>query len=221
MTKLTNVLIVEQEPLILHSIQQALDSISTQYDIFCNVTSVSDYESAYSELQSSKHFNLVLMSIDSFTSNVGKPNFENQMVTILKQNSSKTKLVTLSSNCDNYLIFELMRTLNPEGMLLKRDMKFKDLVKAIDNVIHNIPFYSTTILKIVRIRMSSNISLDKNDLLILYYLSKGIRMKDLPELVFLSNSAVEGRKRSLKRLFNVERKSDLLLLEQARKKGFI
>ncbi|WP_323787681.1 hypothetical protein [Psychroserpens sp.] len=221
MNKLTNVLIIEQEPLISYSIEEALRNISVQNDLFCNMTSVYDYKSALNELNSSKHYNLVFLSIDSDNSFNKQSSLTNQVFSLLEKSLKNIQLMILIHECDNFLIHNLFKTLNPESILLKRDMKFKDLTTAIDRVIQNIPFYSTTILKHLRIRMSCNISLDKSDQLILYYLSKGVRMKDMSKMVFLSHSAIESRKRKLKQLFNAERQQDSFLFEKAREHGFI
>ena len=218
----TKVLIVEQEPLITHSIEEALNHIiKTQNQSTYRPKSVYDYELASNEIECTKHLDLVFLNIDMTSSKSEKLNVFKDMVQMLRYNSPTSKLFTLTSRRDNYMIFDVFKTLNPESIILKSDISFKGLVKAIDTVMNNIPFYSKSILKLMRSRMVCDISLDKRDRLILYHLSKGVKTKDLPKLVHLSNSGVESRKRNLKTLFNVERKSDRFLLEQARLKGFI
>ncbi|MDG5490628.1 hypothetical protein [Psychroserpens sp. SPM9] len=218
----TNVLIVEREPLITYSIQEALHRISeSQSGVNYNTTSVSNYESVRSKIKSLKHLNLVFLNIDMFLTGGEKSKLIIDMISILKKTSPKVQVLTLTSYRNNYMILEIIKTINPEGVLLKRDIDFEDLIHAIKNVINNIPFYSKTILMLLRSRMTCHISLDEKDQLILYHLSKGAKTKDLSNLVFLSKSAIESRKRNLKILFNVEKKNDCYLLDQARIKGFI
>ncbi|WP_298760637.1 hypothetical protein [uncultured Psychroserpens sp.] len=222
MSKPTNVFIIEQEPLITHSIKDALHTISkSKTGMSFNTKSVRSFEFAYSEIKKSRHLSLVFLNIDMYSTYHEKSKFIIEMVSTLKRNSPKAQLLTLTSIRDNYMIFDLIRTLNPESILLKTDITFKDLIKAIENVINDIPFYSKTILQLLRSRMSCDINLDKTDRLILYHLSKGAKTKDLSKFVFLSRSGIESRKRNLKTLFNAERQSDQFLLEQARLKGFI
>lgn len=221
MSKATNVLIVEHEPLITHTIKEALHHIS-KGELKLNFTtkSIENLDIAYSEIKQSKQFNLIFLNIDMYTNNE-KFKLIKDIIHTLKNNSPKAKLLTMTSNQDNYMVIDILKTLNPEGILLKQDMSFKDLIDATESVINNIPFYSKTILRLLRSRMSCDFSLDKKDRLILYHLSKGIKTKDLSPLAFLSKSGIETRKRNLKILFNVENKNDKHLLEQARMKGFI
>mgnify|MGYP006897066443 CR=1 FL=1 len=52
-------------------------------------------------------------------------------------------------------------------------------------------------------------------------LSKGIKTKNLTEYIPLSLAAIEKRKRHLKEVFDVEKKGDESLLDQARNTGFL
>lgn len=222
MTNLTNALIIEHEPLISFSIKEALNRIiKSRFGNICTCRSVTNYDLAFSEISTSKHFNFVFLNVDMFSVHSNRLKLFKEMLTMLKRNSPKAQLLTLTSIHDNYAIADIIRTLNPESVLLKRDVSFKDLTKAIESVMDHTPFYSKSILKLLRSRMCCDISLDRRDKLILYHLSKGMKMKDLPKLVHLSNSGIENRKRNLKVLFNVERKPDHFLLEQARLNGFI
>jgi hypothetical protein len=55
----------------------------------------------------------------------------------------------------------------------------------------------------------------------LYELSLGTRMKDLPNIVPLSIAGIEKRKRILKEVFDVEDQGDKALIMKARELGFI
>ena len=63
--------------------------------------------------------------------------------------------------------------------------------------------------------------LDEYDRKILYELSIGTRMKDLPNLLPLSIAGIEKRKRNLKRMFNVKKLDDRQLMISAKEKGFL
>ncbi|WP_298900937.1 hypothetical protein [uncultured Psychroserpens sp.] len=222
MNKPTNVLIVEQEPLVSFSIEEALTIVTKQLSgTQFKSKSYRSYECALAEMSSSKPFGLVFLNINFVHGSYDTTHHVKDLVDAVRRNSPKTHLLTLTSVHDNFIITEMIKTLNPECVLLKKDVSFNELVRAIKDVINCIPFYSQTILKCLRSRMTCDIALDKRDRLILYHLSKGIKTKDLPKLVFLSKSAVESRKRNLKLLFSVEQKPDYFLLEQARLKGFI
>ena len=69
--------------------------------------------------------------------------------------------------------------------------------------------------------MFTKIKIDKIDRQILYELSIGTRMKDLPKIVPLSIAGIEKRKRILKEVFDVEDQGDKALIMKARELGFI
>ena len=83
------------------------------------------------------------------------------------------------------------------------------------------PYYSKTVIKLLRDQVVNDFILDHYDRKILYELSIGTRMKDLPSVLPLSNAGIEKRKRNLKRMFNVKKLDDRQLLITAKEKGFI
>lgn len=217
----TNVLIIEEEPLMIYTIEEALKKIAQQESkLNFKTKSVNNYDVALAEIKKHKQLKLVFLYID-MVSNVQNFKLIKDIVITLRHHSPKVKLVTLTGNKNSYLTIDIIKTINPESILLKTDTTFKDLIKAVNSVINDIPFYSNTFMRLLRLRMSCNIFLDKKDCLILYYLSVGIKNIELPDLVYLSKSGIESRKRNLKIVFNVECKSDYYLIEQARMKGFV
>lgn len=76
-------------------------------------------------------------------------------------------------------------------------------------------------IKLLRDQIVNDFVLDNYDRKILYELSIGTRMKDLPKLIPLSIAGIEKRKRNLKRMFNVKKMDDRELLISAKEKEFI
>ncbi|WP_299223144.1 hypothetical protein [uncultured Psychroserpens sp.] len=212
-----NILIVEQEPLIAYCIENALNHV---FKSSFRTRLATSYDQAHSVIATLNKVNLVFLNMD-LSSTHEKFQVINKIINALKNKSPNVKFLVMTSFKDNYKTISIVKTFNPESILLKSDIAFADLTCAIESVISGEPFYSKTILRLFRSRMTSDITLDRTDHQILHYLSKGIRTKDLPELVFLSNSGVERRKRNLKIIFDVEQKNDRFLIEQARLKGFV
>ena len=222
MTRQKNALIIEQESLISFSIEEALRRLAEQHKhISFRSKTFSSYERAYEDIASKKKFDLVFINVDIESKDQEKLQYIKNMIRLLKISNPNVQVLMLTSHQDNYMIVHTIKTLNPDAVLLKKDVSFNDLLRALENVIDNVPFYSKSVLRMLRSRITSDIPLDQRDRLILHHLSRGVKTKDLPQLVHLSNSGIESRKRNLKRLFDVEQKNDRFLLEQARLKGFI
>ena len=67
----------------------------------------------------------------------------------------------------------------------------------------------------------NNFFIDAIDRRILYELSTGTRMKELPNILPLSIAGIEKRKRQLKKIFDVSSLEDKQLIIVAKEKGFI
>ncbi len=83
------------------------------------------------------------------------------------------------------------------------------------------PYYSSTVSGLFRKQMSQPMNVDRIDRLMLYELSMGTRMKEMPDVVPLSMAGIEKRKRILKQKFDVEDQGDKALILKAREMGFI
>ena len=107
------------------------------------------------------------------------------------------------------------------GFLIKNDITPLELLHTIQTILKDPPYYSKTVIKLLRDQVVNDFILDHYDRKILHELSIGTRMKDLPSVLPLSNAGIEKRKRNLKRMFNVKKLDDRQLLITAKEKGFI
>jgi len=132
-----------------------------------------------------------------------------------------TKIIVATDCNDNYRIHNVFKSLNPESFLTKSDLTSNEFKNAVKNVVNNIPYYSKTVLKLLRKEVSSSFIIDTIDRQILYELSIGSKMKDMPNYIPLSAASIEKRKRHLKKIFNVKDKGDRELILVAKEKGYI
>ncbi|MDA9335026.1 hypothetical protein N9Q89_02570 [Flavobacteriaceae bacterium] len=115
----------------------------------------------------------------------------------------------------------ILKSLNPDGFLIKSDISPKELIDTIDTILNDPPYYSKTVIKHLRKQVVGGYFLDTIDRKILFELSIGTRMKDLPDILPLSIAGIEKRKRNLKRIFNVNSTDDKELFSIAKEKGFL
>ena len=88
-------------------------------------------------------------------------------------------------------------------------------------MLEDAPAYSKTVKILLRKFATNDVSLDKVDRQILYQLSIGTKMVDLPNVIPMSIGGIERRKRQLKEVFDITKLDDKALVEAARAKGFI
>jgi DNA-binding NarL/FixJ family response regulator len=127
----------------------------------------------------------------------------------------------MSSFSDNYRINNIFKTVDPEGYMVKSEIDEISLKTMVETVLLKPPYYTAGALAAVRRRMSTDITLDDQDLKILHHLSLGVKTRDIAPLIASTNTTVEARKRQLKSIFGVKNGNDLALMEEARKRGFL
>ena len=131
------------------------------------------------------------------------------------------RIVVSTTFNNNFKVHSILKNINPEGFLIKNDITPLELLETIRIIIEDPPYYSKTVIKLLRDQVINDFKLDEYDRKILYELSIGTRMKDLPNLLPLSIAGIEKRKRNLKRMFNVKKLDDRQLMISAKEKGFL
>jgi len=131
------------------------------------------------------------------------------------------KIIILTMFNESFRIHNIIKTIDPEGFLIKSDLTSNELASAFQAVLSNPPFYSGTVNSHIRKTIVSDIIVDEKNRKILHLLSQGVKTKNLASYLDISLSAIEKRKKQLKELFNVHDGQDETLLNEARKKGFV
>ncbi len=223
MIKQYNVLIIEDHPLIIEAYKNALLHISSKNDkLKFNIDIANDCDIAYSKIKKAvkkQELDLVFLDIKLPRSKDGKIISGEDLGIKIRALFSEVKIVIATTYNDNYIINTIFKSINPDAFLIKNDLDPKELILAIETVIKNLPYYSKTVIELMRKLTTNDFYLDEFDRKILYELSKGCKMSELSNMIPLSVSAIEKRKRVLKEVFNV--KNDRNLIKVAEEKGFI
>lgn len=131
------------------------------------------------------------------------------------------KIIVITSLMSNLRLTNILKTINPDGFLVKNDITFDDLTNALKLVLDQQTYYSQKIINLLRKKMHADLTLDQYDIRLLHELSNGARMKDLLTILPFSKAGIEKRKRLLKLNFNVDHEGDRELILKARENGFI
>ena len=98
----------------------------------------------------SKKYDLVILDIKL-------PNHPQQSIyngedigKIIRHHWKGTKLLVVTSINDPYRLQAVLKSLNPEGFMLKNEICDKDLIFAIQKILNGVPFYSPTVLKVIK-----------------------------------------------------------------------
>ncbi|UII75622.1 histidine kinase [Flagellimonas sp. HMM57] len=166
-------------------------------------------------------YDILFLDVQLFPPNEDQPHTGEDLGVLARRLVPETKIAFMSSFSDNYRINSILKSVDPDGYLVKTDIDPKTLEDAVKTITLNPPYYSSKALSAIRKKMTNDISLDEKDKKILYHLSIGTKNKDLENFIRLSPSSIENRKRHLKSLFGTENENDLALILAAKNRGFI
>ena len=218
-----NVLLVDDHPMIIAGFVQALDIIkenNAKFD-FSRDSAVDCTTAAELISDKKKKYDLICLDLSLPGSKDGKYNSGEDLAKLAKKHQPKAKLLICTMLENNYKVLNVMRRIDPDGFLVKSDTNPDILISAIENLLKGKTYQSSTVHQMLKKTIEFSHNIDEEDLKILFYLSKGILTKNLPEHLGLSLSAVEKRKKQMKQFFDIPNRNDKILLEKAREKGFL
>lgn len=226
MKKTYSFLIIEDHPIISNSYVSALDSIhlkneNLNFEKFGIAKNCDESYSAIKDAEKSKGVDIIFLDIQIPPSQDGKIISGEDLGLLIREKLPKSKIIVSTMYNDNYRIFNIVHTVDPDGFLVKNDLNSQVLVEAIEKVISSPPYYSPTVLSSLRTQAINKEVVDDHDRRMLYELSRGVKMKDLPKIIPMSLAGLEKRKRRLKEIFNIRQKDDRVLILVAKEKGFI
>ncbi|HNP68755.1 response regulator [Aequorivita sp. F47161] len=221
-----NTIIIDDHPLLIEAYRNSLMDIEAANDAL-NFT-ISEANSCDTALElldriqsTGQHIDLVFLDIKIPESKDGTHLSGEDIGLEIRARFPNSKIIIATTFNNNYRIHTIFKSINPDGFLIKGDISTGILLPAILDVLSDPPFYSKSVLKSLRKSVSHDFLLDKWDRMLLYELSQGIKMKELPEILPFSIAAIEKRKRHIKLLFDIEEADDRQLLLKARELGFI
>lgn len=141
----------------------------------------------------------------------------------LRANQPSAILCILTAISDSDRIRRILKSIKPEGFIIKTEMDPQDLSTASETLLKGKSFFSETI-KTYRDNNNNNINgytIDDIDRKILYHLSMGETNSTIANLVYISKRTVEVRKAKLKDVFGITRDSDSNLIKETKKRKLI
>lgn len=225
MDNYSTVLIVDDHPLISSAYQTAFEQVGFQNsDLNFKITIADSCDTAIAKIESSTNhngFDIVVLDISLPPSSDGTILSGEDLGVKIKKINKASKVIISTMHSDNQRVKSIFKNVDPDGFLVKADINPKELVKAIKAVLSGEMFFSRSVLKIFKNQIHNEYVVDKEDVELLYELSMGTKMKELPNYLNKSIRTIEKRKSNLKEIFGIEDQDDKELIRVAKEKGFI
>ena len=217
-----NILIADDHPFIIEGYKNAITRYNPKEFEFL-ITQSNDCESGYHAIT-----NPDIPAFDVAFLDISMPSYEEKgiytgedLAMLIKEHMPKCKIILLTMYSELLKTKTIIKNIHPNGLVIKNDLTFDELVFAFDKVLKNEIYYSQSILKMVNQSEDDVIEIDQFDKQILFHLSKGIKTKDIPHYVPISLSAIERRKITLKELLKIDEGSDVDLVREAKTRGLL
>ena len=150
-TKRYSVLIIDDHPLIIDAYKTAINLYSQQNEPIS--FSVKVAENCDSELKLIHEFYKKEQDLSIIFLDIKLPPSKDKKILSwedlgLKINTllPETKIIVSTTYYDNYRIHSILKSLNPDGFLIKSDISPKELIDTIDTILNDPPYYSKTVI---------------------------------------------------------------------------
>ncbi|MCF8716392.1 response regulator transcription factor [Joostella atrarenae] len=214
------ILLVDDHPLITDAYEHAFINLGQEKEMKFQISVAHDFPSALHALDQ-RVYDIVFVDVQLEPSEQDDLLSGEDLGVRIRERFDNTKIVMSTTFNDHYRIQSIIEQVSPDGFLIKNDLTPPELQLAIWKVLKEPPYYSKTVVESMRQFISNDFVLDRIDRQLLYYLAQGANQYEIADLLSLSRAAIVKRKKHLKEVFDVENREDRILLEKARKKGFI
>ncbi|WP_248722038.1 response regulator [Seonamhaeicola sp. ML3] len=224
MTEKIRILMIDDHPMIIEGYQNTLLFTKKEHqELLINIANNCDEAVKFMEksINEERPYDMLFVDISLPPSKDGRMNSGEDLAEYARKILPNSKIVVLTMFNEPFRIHNIIKSINPEGFLIKSDLTSSELASAFQAVLNNPPFYSGTVNSFIRKTITSDIVIDEKNRKILHLLSQGVKTKNLATHLGISLSAVEKRKKQLKEIFSVEDGQDETLLSEARKRGFV
>lgn len=215
-----NILIVDDHPFIIEGYKNAITRYNPkQYEF--HILQAHDCKSGYDLIQDKQtpHFDVAFLDI-SMPAYEEKQIFSGEdLAKLILEKMPHCKVILLTMYTELLKIKTIIRTIKPNGLIIKNDLTFDELLFAFDKVMKNDKYYSQSVQKMLNQSTHNSIEIDEFDKQILFHLSKGTEVYDMPQYIPISLNEIERRRVNLKELLKVRSGSDDDLIKEAKNKG--
>jgi DNA-binding NarL/FixJ family response regulator len=215
-----NILIVDDHPFIIEGYKNAITRYNPkEYDFV--ISQAYDCKSGYELIEdvNTPSFDVAFLDI-SMPAYEEKDIFSGEdLAKLILEKMPHCKIILLTMYTELLKIKTIIRTISPNGLIIKNDLTFDELLFAFDRVMKSEKYYSQSVVKMLNQSTHNSIEIDEFDKQILFHLSKQTPIIQMPQYIPISLNAIEKRKVNLKELLKIKSGSDEELIKEAKSKG--
>lgn len=202
-----NTIIIEDHPIIMNFY---VDILSNEYRDNISITQANTASMAYEILNSENSFDLAIIDY-SLPPHTEKNIYSGaDIAEMIRKKSSLCKIVIITSHTEILLVYDMILKIDPEGIAIKTDVNADEFLIILNDVISGNKYKSKLIKQFMLSVWEKKVVFEKYNRKILFYLSKGYKIKELCDLLSLSESTIQRRLMTMKKSLGVKDESSLI-----------
>jgi len=213
-------LIVDDHPTMIEGYKSILDSNYQEGAIA--ITTAYNCEAAYHCItKTTDPYDIILLDLELPPYEPAKLFSGEDLAVLIQKLWKDTKIMMLTSHTEAFMLYNLIKKINPEAVLIKSDFKSDEFLNAFKSVMNGKTYYTNTARQSLKEVGMNHYALDSYDRRIISLLAKGIKTKNLPDHIGISLSAIDKRKAQIKDFFEIQKGNDEDVIREARKRGLV
>ncbi|WP_264538488.1 DNA-binding response regulator [Flavobacterium sp. N1736] len=217
-----NILVVDDHPMTVEGYINALSGASFASNE-PHFTKAHNCEEAYFAITGSI---AAKQSFDIAIVDKGLPAYEEKSIfsgsnlaLYIKDVMPNCKIIMITAHTEIIIVYDIAKKVRPEGLIIKNDITPEKLQEAVTDVMQGKQYQSPTAKKCINEIWKKELMVEDYNRQIIFYLSKGFKIKELDGVICLTTSAIQKRIVRMKKVFDVT--DDSGLVKEAIKQGFI
>ena len=140
---------------------------------------------------------------------------------LIRKHMPDTKIIMLTAHFDAIKLYNVVKKIQPNGLLIKSDYKPPHLIEAFEQVLDGEIYYTPLVTQIIKQPLFSTGLLDSLDRDIIVLLAEGLQIKSIASKMNVSEDTIKKRKSKIKDLLGIEKGSDEDILKECRSLGLL
>ncbi|SCY29020.1 response regulator transcription factor [Flavobacterium caeni] len=129
------------------------------------------------------------------------------------------KIIMITAHTEVIIVYDLVKKVHPDALIIKNDITPEKLRLAVQTVMADGTYQSPLVRACIGEIWKKELMVEDSNRQILFYLSKGFKIKDIEDTIYLTASAIQKRISRMKKAFEVT--DDTSLVKEAVRQGFI
>jgi DNA-binding NarL/FixJ family response regulator len=206
-----NILIVDDHPMTTDLYENILLNTELGSPVF--VTKALNCEDAYEAFTNAKikgfDFDLALIDYSLPIYKAKNISSGGDIASLIKRDSN-CKIIIITAQTQVLLVYDILKKIKPDGMVIKSDVTNENFMNIIKTVLEGNLYQSPLVKTYIKEIWKKEIMADETNRQIILFLSKGYKIKELKNVISLTESAIQKRICKLKKTFNVDDDRELV-----------